>query len=172
VRRVAGHALFYYAALEALEPQGEEASLRTLLKIIDFHHSSPLWDDALFLAADTLARLGFRGDETRLLEESLLPNPARGIDAMHDGFAQRVRLRLAQRYLAQGRYEEALYQLDLVVNKGSGLKWKDDALWLAARVFAKAGDIPRSCSTIRALLESCPWSKYVQAARKMVHCAP
>ncbi len=157
---IAGHLLFYDALWFARPGAGtEKEALYLLLVLVDHHHASALWDDGVWLAADLLSRLGRAGDETRILEIALMPTSSRGIDALADGFSQKVRYRLARLYVRQGRYREALRQLALVVNLHSGLKLKDDAMWETAHVYAVLGDKEREAKALEYLVEQCPWSR-------------
>ena len=157
---IAGHLLFYDALWFARPGVGmEREAIYLLLVLIDHHPASSLWDDGVWLAADMLHRLGRAGDETEILETALLPTSSRGIDALADGFSQKVRYRLARLYTRQGRYGEALRQLALVVNLHQGLKLKDDALWQTAHVYAVLGDKEREAKALEFLVEQCPWSR-------------
>lgn len=157
---IAGHLLFYDALWFARPGAGmEKEAIYLLLVLIDHHSASSLWDDGVWLAADLLHRLGRAGDETEILETALLPTSSRGIDALADGFSQKVRYRLARLYTRQGRYGEALHQLALVVNLHRGLKLKDDALWQTAHVYAVLGDKEREAKALEFLVEQCPWSR-------------
>lgn len=162
---IAGHLLFYDALWFARPGAGlEKEALYLLLVLVDYHPSSALWDDGVWLAADLLRRLGRVGDEARILEAALLPTSSRGIDALADGFSQKVRYRLARLYLRQGRYREALRQLSLVVNLHRGLKLKDDAMWQTAQVYAVLGDKEREAKALEYLVEQCPWSRLKDGA--------
>lgn len=166
-RRVAGH-LLYYAATETLKGRAKarERALYLLLLVVDYHPESALWDESVWLGADLLRDLGRRSDEARLLEDALLPNRARGMDALLDGFAQKVRLRLAELYARQGRTQEALIQLNWVVNSHSQVGLKDDGLWLAGRIWRMRGDAAGERRALQFLVENCPWSRHEEAARK------
>lgn len=140
--------------------------LRLLLMVVEHHGDSALWDDAVWRAADLLEALGHRGDESRLLEEALLPRPGRGTDTLVGAFAGRVRLRLAGLYERQGRYEEALRELRLVVNVHGQRSAKDDALWSMARIYATLGERDEERRALAFLLEHCPWSRHAAAAQQ------
>ncbi len=118
------------------------------------------------MAADLLAELGYRGDETKLLEEALLPHPSRGYDTLIDTFSARLRWRLAGLYQRQGKFDQALYQLELVVNVHDSLPMKDDALWRSARIYATLGKHDAERRTLTFLIEQCPWSRHLDAARE------
>lgn len=157
---IAGHLLFYDALWFARPGAGsEKEALYLLLVLVDYHPESALWDDGVWLAADLLRRLGRAGDEARVLEIALRPTSSRGIDALADGFSQKVRYRLARLYLRQGRYREALRQLSLVVNFHRGLKLKDDAMWQTAHIYAVLGDKKREAKALQYLVKQCPWSR-------------
>jgi len=170
---IAGH-LLYYAALWRLHPTGvadtppgsltSSGALYLLLVLIDYHQDSPLWDDSLWLAADVLREAGFRGDEASLLEEALIPHPGWGTDELAGGFVQKVRYRLAKIYAAQGRFEEALDQLSLVVNLHPALPLKDDAVWEISKTYAALGDEENERKALEFLLENLPWSRYAAEA--------
>ncbi len=170
---LAGHSLFYGAqallalpgVLQSVTPESREA-LHLLLLLIEHHSDSVRWDDGVLLAADLLASLGYRGDETRLLEEALLPHPSRGYDTLVDVFSARLRLRLARLYQRQGKFTKALYQLGLVVNVHDSLSLKDDALWRSARIYATLGKADAERRTLTFLVEHCPWSRHLDAARE------
>jgi hypothetical protein len=170
---LAGHAL-YYGAQALLAIPGARTSvtkesrqaLYLLLLLVEHHTDSVRWDDGLLLAADLLAELGYRGDETRLLEEALLPLPSRGYDTLLDSFSARLRWRLSALYLGQGKFEQALYQLELVVNVHDTLSLKDDALWRSARIYATLGRQDAERNTLMFLIEQCPWSRHLDAARE------
>jgi len=166
---IGGHLLFH-AVLE-LTASGEmdaprlSTALYLLVLLVDHHSVSPLWDDGLWLAADLLHASGRHGDEARLLEEALLPHPGRGIDSLHSQFVQKVRYRLALLYRRQGRREEALYQLGLVLSSHDSLRLKDDALWHIAHICAVEGKEAGEEKALRTLLECCPWSRYADRVR-------
>jgi tetratricopeptide (TPR) repeat protein len=161
---VAGHVLFYGGLARAEEGREEEA-LYLLVRLIDGHPESALWDDAVVAAADLLREAGRAGDETKLLEDALAAYEERGIDGGMDAFTGRIRLRVAELNVAQGRYEDALGQLARVVNEQEKASLKDDALWMAAEVLAELGDEEREEAALRALIEGCPWSRYVESAK-------
>lgn len=168
--QLAGHVLFYAAQAHLAAPCPRPGrALFHLLMVVDRHPHSPLWDDALWLVADLLRDLGRPADETRILEQALLPTVARGIDALADGFTGKVRLRLGRLYRLQGRYEEALRQLTLVVNVHSETKLKDDAFWELARVYRAAGDAALETRALQYLVRYCPWSRHKRAAEKRIH---
>jgi hypothetical protein len=170
---LAGHSL-YYGAQALLDTPGARTSVTSesrqalylLLLLVEHHTDSVRWDDGLVLAADLLAELGYRGDETRLLEEALLPHPSRGYDTLLDSFSARLRWRLSGLYLGQGKFEQALYQLELVVNVHDTLRLKDDALWRSARIYATLGRQDAERHTLMFLIEQCPWSRHLDAARE------
>lgn len=162
---LAGHLLFRLATCH--QRHGEIAdALYPLVVLVDYHSDSSLWDDALWLAADLLAGLDRPGDETKLLEIGLLPHPSRGIDTLAGGFVQKVRYRLASLYERQGRYDEALYQLELVVNLHSPQTLKDDALWNISRIYATLGDEARRKKALNFLISTLPWSRWVDQAKQ------
>jgi tetratricopeptide (TPR) repeat protein len=164
---LAGHVLFYLAQahLQADQPSPARA-LYHLLILVDYYPHSALWDDGLWAAADVLNGLGRPGDEVRVLELALVPNSARGIDALADGFTGQVRLRLGRLYRRQGRYVEAERQLSLVINIHPSIKLKDDAFWELARVYRFQGDRDREVRALDYLVRFCPWSRHVKAARQ------
>lgn len=172
---IAGH-LLYYAARELAAPPASPDTARDaerrcqavylLVLVVDHHSTSPLWDDALWFAADLLHEDGHLGDEVRLLEEALLPHPGRGIDTLLGRFVQKVRYRLARLYVRQGRHEEALYQLSLVINLHASLPLKDDALWSIARICAGIGDEGKEREALLLLLECCPWSRHTARVQR------
>ena len=164
--RVAGH-LLYYSVQDGQwgGVVGARRALDLLVLLVDHHPESPYWDEAVVEAADLLSRGGYTADEVALLEDALLPNRARGMDALLDGFAQTLRLRLARLYGQQGRFEEALIQLGWVINDHSQVTLKDDGLWLASDVQRWQGDEEGARRTLEFLITQCPWSRHVQAAQ-------
>jgi len=162
---LAGH-LLYYTALWHRRHAGRELALYHLVLLVDYHSTSSLWDEAVWMTADLLSEAGYVGDETAILEEALVPHPGRGIDSLTSGFVQKVRHRLALLYERQGRYDEALYQLRLVVNVHSPLQLKDDALWIMGRIYATLGDVEREHKALAFLVENCPWSRWTAEARE------
>lgn len=164
--RVAGH-LLYLAVQDGrwAGAVGTRKALYLLLLLVDYHPESPYWDEAVEGAADMLSGMGFVADEVRLLEDALLPNRARGMDALLDGFAQRLRLRLARLYARQGRFEEALIQLGWVINAHSAVTLKDDGLLLASDVQRWQGDLEGAKRTLQFLIRECPWSRHVESVR-------
>lgn len=164
---LAGHVLFYLARAHLQsEPASPARALYHLMILVDYYPHSALWDDGLWAAADVLQDLGRPGDEVRVLELALVPNSARGIDALADGFTGKVRLRLGRLYLRQGRYVEAERQLSLVINIHPSIKLKDDAFWELARVYRFQGNRDREVRALDFLLRFCPWSRHVIAARE------
>jgi len=165
--RVAGHLLYFTARdILAVRSESRRRALYLLLLVIDHHPESALWDESVWLAADLLKELGRVSDEARLLEDALLPNRARGMDSLLDGFAQKVRLRLARIYVRQGRNEDALRQLDWVVNLHGQQSLKDDGLWLASKVRGMQGDLVGERRALEFLVENCPWSRHVESAKR------
>ena len=162
---LAGHFLFY-SALSLSDNGPSQASLYLLMLLVDHHSASPLWDDGVVHAADLLSALGRHGDEALLLEEALTPRPGRGSDALADAFCQRLRIRLAGLYERQGRYDEALYQLELSLNYHPVESLKDDALWSIAQIYRTQGDRDREARALAFLLDSCPWSRHAARARE------
>jgi len=167
---LAGHLLFYSAQWlkETGAGRNGPSAFYLLLLLADYHSDSPLWDDAVVLAADMLAEWGMVEDEIRLVEEALVPRPRRGYGALSDDFSQQLRYRLALLYEKRERYDEALRQLELVVNYHSVESQKDDALWAAARIYRVSGDPESSIQTLRFLLEACPWSRHADEARTLL----
>ncbi|MBM4352472.1 MAG: hypothetical protein FJ109_01540 [Deltaproteobacteria bacterium] len=165
---LAAHLLFHGAKLMAGtgQDQDERLALYLLLRLIDEHSPSPLWDDAVWLAADICRDRGYRGDETAVLEEALLPHPGWGTDALSGRFVQKVRYRLARLYERQGRREKALFEYALVINFHDGLALKDDALWRIAVVHADLGNDELEQEALRMLLSECPWSRHAAQARE------
>lgn len=170
---LAGHCLYFGALALLADPDSRSEAaedtrlaLHLLLLLFEHHSDSVRWDDGVLLAADLLAELGYRGDETRLLEAALLPHPSRGYDTLLGGFSARLRLRLANLYRRQGKHREALYQLSLVVNAHDSLRLKDDALWRSARIYATLGRSDAERRTLMFLVEHCPWSRHLAAARE------
>jgi len=170
---LAGHSLYYGAQALLTRPEAKNSvteeslsALHLLILLVDHHSDSVLWDDGVMLAADLLADLGYRGDETKLLEEALLPHRARGYDALVGSFSARVRLRLSGLYRRQGKFRDALYQLSLVVNVHDTLSLKDDALWRSATIYATLGRSDAERRTLMFLIEQCPWSRHLDAARE------
>ena len=169
---LAGHTLYYGAqallALPGTRTSVTEESctaLHLLLLLLEYHGDSVRWDDGVLMAANLLASLGYRGDETRLLEEALLPRPSRGYDTLIGAFSGKLRLRLASLYQRQGKFEEALYQLELVVNVHDSPSLKDDALWRSAGIYATLGRTEAEFRTLTFLVEHCPWSRHLDVAR-------
>jgi len=165
---LASHQLFHGARLMAATGQQQDVhqSLYLLLTLIEEHSPSPLWDDAVWLAADICRQQGYRGDETQILEEALLPHPGWGTDALSGRFVQKVRYRLARLYERQGRTDKALRQYALVINFHDGLALKDDALWRIAAVNADLGKRELEQKALRMLVNECPWSRYAPRARE------
>jgi len=149
-------------------PGDVRRALYHLLILVDHHHESPRWDDGLWLAAELLHDLQRYGDEARLLQEALVPHPHRGTDYLSGAFVQRVRVRLARLFERQARYEEALFQLGLVVNLHSPMPLKDDALWSMARIYAAQGRTAREVGVLSFLVEHCPWSRFSGQARRRI----
>ncbi len=165
-RRVAGHLLFYAVKDKMAEgTMAPRQALGLLLMLVDYHPESPLWDEGAVWAADLLRQMGKMGDEVRFLEEVLLPNRARGMDQLLDGFAQRLRLRLAALYGRQGRFDDALIQLGWVINSSDQRSLKDDGLWLAYQIQSWKGDQEGARRTLEFLVRECPWSRHVERAR-------
>ena len=165
---LASHFLFHGAALMARTGQEKDLrlALHLLLTLLEEHSPSPLWDDAVWLAADLCRDLGYRGDETALLEEALLPHPGWGSDALSGRFVQKVRYRLARLYERQGRTDQALREYALVINFHDGLALKDDALWHIADLHAHLGDRELELKALRLLVSECPWSRHASKARE------
>ena len=171
---VAGHLLFHAAGSDlgetpkAVLTPSVWRGLYHLQLLIEYHSSSPLWDDAVWMAAEQLAALGQSGDEARLLERALLPQPGRGNDTLAGAFCGKVRLRLAGLYERQGRYEDALYQLGLVINIHPDASLKDDALWQLASIHATCGEFDLQHEALTLLVAHCPWSRHHKAAREQL----
>jgi tetratricopeptide (TPR) repeat protein len=171
---VAGHFLFHAAVSDLGEIPDVRLTpavwrgLYHLLMLIEHHSSSPLWDDAVWMAAEQLAAVGRSGDEARLLESVLLPQPGRGTNELAGAFSGKVRLRLAGLYEQQGQYDEALYQLGLVVNIHPDSSLKDDALWQLSRIHATCGEFALQRKALQLLVLEYPWSRHDKAAREQL----
>ena len=165
---VAGHLLYSASEWALGEDNDVDSALVYLVTLVDYHSHSALWDDAVWLAADILHDRQRFGDETEILEEVLRPHPGRGYDAQVDDYTQKVRGRLAGLYEKQGRYDEALHQLELVVNVHSTQSRKDDALWASARIYAMKGESEEEIRTLEYLIAHCPWSRHVDRAKQRV----
>jgi hypothetical protein len=165
---LASHLLFHGARLMAGTGQDKDRrlALYLLLTLIDEHSPSPLWDDAVWLAADICRDLGYRGDETRILETALLPHPGWGSDALSGRFVQKVRYRLARLYERQGRADKALREYALVINFHDGLALKDDALWRIAVVHGSRGESTLERKALMLLVDECPWSRHAPKAKE------
>jgi hypothetical protein len=168
---IAGHLL--YASARIRHGHGDcGGALYLAMVLVDYHPTSPAWDEGLWEAADWLHEMGLYGDESELLEVALVPNASRGGDALTDKFLQKVRYRLSRLYEEQGRYKEAIYQLALVVNIHSDLQLKDDALWRIAGIYGRMGERSRQKKALAFLVANCPWSRHVSDATKKLAETP
>ncbi len=166
---LSGHLLYYASRiLHEESPETNEASFYLLMLLFDHHTDSPLWTSGAWMAFDLLKEMGREGDESRLLEEALLPNDHRGTDTLTGPFAEKVRLRLARLYERQGRYEEAERALVWVINYHHTVSLKDDALWMLARVYRSQGRPADRTSALRFLVHHCPWSRHLEEAQRIL----
>ncbi len=161
-----------YARAESLEREGDLGAARDeylAVARMDPYPKGPLWDDALFRAAELAERLGDPRAALGALEQMLDKRER----AYFNGTYERERYAEARFRIGEIYRDElsdpanARRSFELLFTAHTTSRLRDDAEWNAAVLAAKEGDRDGACRDLGALATQIPDSRYVPCARTL-----
>ena len=118
-------------------------------QLLDAYPGSPLTGQARLALADAYATAGMEGDARTIYLRAAQSNPYSPVSA--EAF-----LRLGRLAYAQGRYEEAIRQLETRLATATTVQGNDEAYLLLAKCYRQTGELEQAESVLNDLLNFFP----------------